>query len=106
MPAQVTIADAQILKATGKSWQQWSHILQQASGDAALFLRQNYALDFWWSQAIATAFRPPVKLVLRHSSHSSLVKLFKACNPGFLAPVPKADRKQLPQLRPREKLDD
>ena len=106
MRAQATIPDAQILKATGKSWQQWSDVLEKAPIDAALFLRQNYKLDFWWSQAIAATFRQPVQQIVRRSGHSSLVKLFKACHPVFLVSPPKTDRQPVPQLSPRQKLED
>ena len=106
MRAQATIPDAQVFKATGKTWEQWFLVLTEAPVDAALFLRQNYCLDFWWSQAIAAAFRQPVKGMVRQNSHSSLVKLFKACHPVFLVSPPKVDRKQVPQLSPREKLED
>ncbi len=106
MRAQATIPDAQILRATGKTWGEWSPILAVAPVDAALFLRQNYKLDFWWSQAIAATFRQPVQQIVRRSGHSSLVKLFKACHPVFLVSPPKTDRQPVPQLSPRQKLED
>ena len=106
MRAKATISDAQLLTATGKSWQQWSDVLEKAPIDAALFLRQNYKLDFWWSQAIAATFRQPARHAVRRNSDSSLVKLFKACHPVFLVSPSKTDRQQVPQLSPRQKLED
>ncbi len=87
MRAQVTVSDSELCKATGKTWQQWSGILLDAPEDAALFLRQNYGINVWWSHAIATAFRKPIQKQLRLPTQPSLSQLFKACNQNRRPPV-------------------
>ena len=87
MRAQVTISDSELCKATGKTWQQWSEIVVDAPEDAALFLRQNYGMNAWWSQAVATAFRKPIPRQLRMLAQPSLNQLIRACNQNQRPPV-------------------
>lgn len=59
---QPKISNEAVLKATGKSWNQWFHELDEAGASAwphkqiAKHVNEGYLATFWWAQSIAVAY--------------------------------------------------
>ena len=76
------LTDADLLKATGKTWEQWLEIIARNPESDACSLRKNYRLDFWWSMAITTTLIPAPTTSNRSApAHTSLSNLIKASRP-------------------------
>ena len=77
------LTDADLLKATGKTWEQWTEIIARNPECDACSLRKQFQLDFWWSMAIATALKPPSAENSRSAppAQTSLSNLIKASRP-------------------------
>lgn len=77
------LTDAHLVRATGKTWEQWIEIIANNPESDARFLRSTYQLDFWWSMAIVTTLNPTPTKNKRsnHPAQTSLSNLIKASRP-------------------------
>lgn len=56
------VASKSVLKHTGKDWDQWVHILEQAGArawihkDIAAYLNKKYDLNWWWTHIVTTGY--------------------------------------------------
>lgn len=68
------ISDESVLKATGKSWNEWFSILYKAGAkkmehkDIGILLSEKYHLPDWWSQMVTVQFEQELKGRKKHET--------------------------------------